>query len=606
MKKIDINFQKRLIKMRKTIFLKLTFVLALSITLFSCSEDFLEESNPNNLSTDSFWKNTTDLNIGLIGAYKAFSNANNYKLIDELARTDLAWSSGYQRPNNTNDRYLQTFNEANSAAAQKWTQLYTTIFRANQVIDAVENLLPNMSTSEKEEAIVIDAQAKFIRGWAYFILHSSFNQGSVPIWDVVPGGDYGFYREAMPAETVREFYLNDLEYASENLPNSWPDVEKGRVTAGAAVAVIGQSNLHAGNYPEAALYFKRVIDNFGYSLTENIGSNFTTMDELNEESILELVYSTDYKNELNQWDARDVASTSGYQKQLTGSGGNWFGAVAANWLILEYRNEPLDYADNRNKITEEDGTERFRKFSLRTSYSIAIADDIDMPYYEGKTTGEGGIFNVKMTAFWRKHTNWDLGAADEDAISPGKVRTGINERMIRLAEIYLQYAECMAQMGNTDEALLYINKVRRRSAVQLLGPHGSGEFPLNDHDGLTYNADQIMEHLMWKEYPLELSCEGHGNRNIDLRRWGVKKERFEELAAKRYTAETFTFQDEDGNTVNRWGSIVKELPLGDPLIDENWNEFQAASVNYVESEHAYWKLPVSEEITNPFINGGDN
>jgi hypothetical protein len=154
-------------------------------------------------------------------------------------------------------------------------------------------------------------------------------------------------------------------------------------------------------------------------------------------------------------------------------------------------------------------------------------------------------------------------------------------------------------MGNVDEALSYINKVRRRSALMLLGLNGTGEFPANDHDNTSYDATSLMEHLRYKEYPLELSCEGDGNRNVDLRRWGVKKQRFQELAAKRYGADDHPVVLENGNTTTRWGSIVKELPVGDADIDENWNEFQEAAENYNEATHAYWPAPNGETISNP-------
>ncbi len=590
--------------MKKVFNLKITLVLALFLTLVGCKEDFLEETNPNNLSTGSFWKNVLDLEQGLVAAYKGMSSPHNVNLVNELSRSDLAWSSGWQRPNNNNEYYLQTFNNASGAPINKWAALYRTIFRANQVIEAAENLMGTHGNEEDEErALVISAEARFIRGYSYFMLHNSFNQGSVTLITGVSKGGSEFYQPLSSAEEIRNFYIQDLEFAAENLPSTWNDVQQGRVTAGAAVAVLGQSELYAGNYDQAATYFKSVIDDFGYALTPDIGSNFTTRDELNEESILELTYSTDFKNELNPWDSRDVASTSGYQKLFTGAPGQWFGAVCANWLILEYRNDTPDFSDPRNIIREDDGSERFRKFSLRTSASVALVDDDDTEYYGSPRTGQAANFNVKMTAFWRKHTNWDLGFDREEAISPGKVRTGINERLIRLAEIYLQYAEAVIKGGTdesgVEEAMLYINKVRRRSAVQLLGPNGSGEFPGNDHDNVVYTAQSLMEHLMFKEYPLELSAEGDGNRNIDLRRWGIKAERFRELAMRRYYGDHYEVTKEDGDTVTRWESIVNETTPDDPLVNDAWNEFQEASVNYNEASHAYWPIPNSEIITNP-------
>jgi tetratricopeptide (TPR) repeat protein len=605
MKVLDIKIHKKHFNMKNIRIGKLTLIMLFLVTLVSCSDDYLEQSNPNQLSTDSFWKTVDDLNVGLVATYKSFSSDNNYMLLDELVRSDLAWGTGWQRPFNVNDRYLQTFNEASKPGEQKWSQLYTTIFRANQVIEAVDKLKGTLSGEEEEaEAELVKAQATFIRGFSYFVLSTTFNKGKVVLWDVVPGGEYGFYRDISTAQEIKDFYRADLEYAKNTLPTTWEDVrEKGRVTAGAAEAVLGQSYLAENDFTKASVYLKNVIDNYGYALTSNIGSNFTTMDELNEESILEIVRSTDYKGELNQWDWRDTGASS-LQQRLTPIGG-WNGGVAANWLILEYRNDPLDYADPRNKIIAADGTESFRKFSLRTSWSVAIVDDTALEYYGEATPVEAHHFQNKMSCYWRKHTNWDLGFESEAARSPGKVRSGINERLIRLGEIYLQYAECMIELGNVDEAMLYINKIRRRAGVQLLGLNGSGEFPLNDHDNQSYDDASLMKHLRYKEYPLELSCEGHGGtRNVDLRRWGVKGQRFAELAAKRYKGDHYTWTKADGTAgPTRWGSIIVELDPSDALVEDAWNEFQEAAVNYNNDSHGYWRLPNGETITNPVLGG---
>lgn len=589
---------------KTTLFNKMALMTVCALLMTACQESFLEQNNPNQISTATFWKNISDLDLGLVATYKGFSSAGNYRLIEGVVSSDLAWGSGYQRPFNSNQFYQQTFNDASTAINDKWQALYKTIFRANQVIFAVENLKGQLKNdAEEAKAVVIGAQARFIRGYAYFILYHSFNEGKVVIWDKIPGGDNGFSSVIQPAADVKAFILADMQYASEKLPTTWPDAQKGRITAGAAVAVMGQTYLYENNFVEAAKYFKRVIEDYGYSLTPDIGSNFTTRDELNQESILELVYSTAFKSELNQWDSRDVATTSGYNKQLTGGSDSWNGAVVANWLILEYRNEKLDYSDDRNKVTVN-GVTKFRKFSLRTSASVALVDDVDTGYYGFAETGQGSNFSNKLDAFWRKHTNWDLGMKNEEAVSPGKVRSGVNERLIRLGQIYLQYAECLNEQGSTDEALLYINKVRRRSAAQLLGLVGSGEFPLNDHDGVTYDQGKVRDHLRVKEYPLELSCEGNGmDRNVDLRRWGAtyKADRYTFLASKSYTADHFVVVMPDGKLATRWESIVKEV---DPsLVNHNWDEFYSASINYNPSIHAYWPLPNSEFIANPNVLG---
>jgi len=564
---------------------------------FAC-KDFLEESNPNEMSTDSYWLTLDDCDNGLIAVYNAFKNGNIMRTGDEYNRSDLTWP-GWGRPNTTNAYYLQTFTSASDSPNSKWDALYKGIFRANQVIEAVNNL---MGTGiDEERATEIMAQARFFRGLFYFYLHNSFNNGSVLIFDFVPQDEVDFYQTVRPADEVRAFFTADLEYAYANLPAKWVVRDLGRATAGAAAAVLGKSYLYAAEYDKAAVYFKDVIENseYGYALAQNVADNFTTKNELNSESILEIVYSLNYKNELNAYDEGNTSSSLNFLFSPTGG---WRAVLPSLWLIMAYKNDPMDVNDPRNYVTNPDGTSRLRTYSLRTSYSIALVDDIDMTYYQKPITAEGAVFNNSETAYYRKHTNWDI-TDNEKNISQATPRSGVNYRVIRLADVYLMYAECLIKGGSDNsgvtEAMKYINRVRHRSALQLIGLNGTGEFPAADHNNQVYDAQNLMAHLMYTERPLELSVEGNAIRTIDLRRWGVTKQRFEELSIKKYWKLNYPFVDSKGKNVTRWGGILTETEVANqvPLID-----YQQAAQNYVESAHAYLPLPNSESITNPELN----
>ncbi len=561
---------------------------------FASCNDFLEENNPNEMSTDTFWKTLDDLNSGLIGVYNSFKNGNILSISAEYNRSDMTWP-GWGRPNTTDPYYLQNFNEAAGAPNGKWEALYKGIFRANQVIKASEDLMGTFGNEDQEKgALHVLAQARFLRGLFYFYLHNSFNNGNVIIYDFVPKDEADFSLSVSPAEDVQNFYLADLEFAHQNLPPIWNKTkDKGRVTAGAAAAVLGKSYLYDGDYQQAAVYFRDVIENsaYGYALTASIGDNFTTRAELNEESILEINYSLNYKSEISVWAEEQVSNTLNFTFSPVGG---WRSVYPSSWLIMAYKNDSIDINDPRNQVIGEDGTPRLRKYSLRTSYSIALVDDPDMPYYQ-KTTAQATFFNNKETAYYRKYTNWDIVENEKDIVP--SLRSGVNVRVIRLADVYLMYAECLIQGGsNVDEAMIYINRVRHRSALQLLGPQGSGEFPTANHDGKIYSAQSLMDHLMYVERPLELSVEGNAIRHIDMRRWGITKQRFEELSKRKYNADHFKFVNEKGENKTRWASILKEVTEDD---NPDFADYVQAAVNYIESAHAYWPLPNSEIVANP-------
>ncbi|MDN5211755.1 RagB/SusD family nutrient uptake outer membrane protein [Fulvivirgaceae bacterium BMA12] len=579
--------------MKKQLLKHIAVGLIVIIPFASCN-DFLEENNPNEMSTDTFWKTLEDLNSGLIGVYNSFKNGNILAIGAEYNRSDMTWP-GWGRPNTNNPYYLQNFNEAAGAPNGKWEALYKGIFRANQVIKASEDLMGTFGNEDQETgALHVLAQARFLRGLFYFYLHNSFNEGKVIIYDFVPKDEADFSKPISAAEEVQNFYLTDLEFAHQNLPPIWNKTkDKGRVTAGAAAAVLGKSYLYDGDYQQAATYFRDVIENpeYGYALTASIGDNFTTRGELNEESILEINYSLNYKSEISVWAEEQVSSTLNFTFSPVGG---WRSVYPSSWLIMAYKRDSIDINDPRNQVIGEDGLPRFRKYSLRTSYSIALVDDPDMPYYQ-KTTAQAARFNNKETAYYRKYTNWDIVENEKDIVP--SLRSGVNVRVIRLADVYLMYAESLIQgSGNVEEAMTYINRVRHRSALQLLGPEGSGEFPTANHDGKIYNAQSLMDHLMYVERPLELSVEGNAIRHIDMRRWGITKQRFEELSKRKYNADHFKFVDEKGENKTRWGSVLMEVTEDD---NPDFADYVQAAVNYIESAHAYWPLPNSEIVANP-------
>ncbi len=589
----------------KKIFFRYLALGLMFIIPFACT-DFLDEKDPNQLSTDSFWLTLDDCNTGLTAVYNSWKNGNVLAIGDEANRSDMTWP-GWGRPNTTNQYYLQTFTDASSTPNNKWEACYKGIFRANQVIEGLTKILPNQVTPESQEnATSIMAQARFLRGLFYSYLYNGFNKGSVIIYDFVPKDEKDFYQTVAPAEEVEKFFLADLEYAYQNLSvnyNNYKFVsDKGRVTKGAAAAVLGQHYLYQKKYDLAVTYLKDVITNpdYRYSLTANIGDNFTTKNEFNSESILEIAYSTKFKSEVNVYDEEQTSNTLHMMVAPAGTPGGYRSILPSCWLIMAYKNDKMDPTDSRNFVTDPVTKEqRLRKYSLRTSYSIALPDDPDLSYY-GLTTAQAGQFNNLETSYFRKYSNWDIVTSEK----PSLLRSGVNVRVIRLADVYLMYAEALIK-GGTDnagvaEAMRYINKVRYRSALQLLGMDGTGEYPTSSHDNLVYDASSLMNELMYVERPLELSIEGNSTRVIDLRRWNITKQRFTELSTQTYYAVDFPYVDATGKNATKWGSVlmsgVNPNPTGNKLQD-----YIQAAANYNEDSHGYWPLPSSESISNPVL-----
>ncbi|MGA9639652.1 RagB/SusD family nutrient uptake outer membrane protein [Flavobacterium sp.] len=591
---------------------KLIILLGLAVVLNSCQDDFLEQKNPNALPTSEFWKNATDLSSGLNATYNAFKNEDCLSMTDENERSDMGYPN-YTRPLvGIYPLYFQSFNNITDTPNKKWAALYNGVFRANQVIEAykrLEGTFDATGANSADTAMRIYAEARALRGWFYFTLHNSFNKGSVILFDFVPKDNSEYQKPLSSSDAVLKFYRDDLLFAKEKL-TALPLVSTalpGRISAGACEALLGKSYIYAGDFTTAADYFKNVIDNYGYELMPSIGSNFTTKDEFNKESILEINYTVDLK--ADQTSSEQLLSSS--LGQAIGPGG-YSGSFPASWLIMKYKNEPVDYADPKNiGLKNAQGVIMNRRYSERASYSIAFVDDTnpDFGYYGANTTAELPKFDRQHISFWRKYTNWDIQTTDETNTKSGiKGRSGVNIRVIRLADIYLLYAECMIEANNNGEALKYINKIRKRSHVVLLGKAAGSEYnnAQTTFDDLDYTKTSLTEHLRYTERPLELSFEGGDARLIDLRRWGVTKERFQYLATLRYDNYALLAKGNGDNPV-RFRCVVYntgDIPDSNAQLtslrtkEPELNEFEVAAINYNSERHGYFPIPLSEVNAN--------
>ncbi len=109
------------------------------------------------------------------------------------------------------------------------------------------------------------------------------------------------------------------------------------------------------------------------------------------------------------------------------------------------------------------------------------------------------------TGYWLK--KWAQPASQWRPDGSTNIRR-LPQQLIRLAELYLNLAECEAALDNTGAALEALNKVRGRAGVRDLTAADLALMPLTD--------------WVRAERYIELFCEGH--RYYDVRRWLIAPE----------------------------------------------------------------------------------
>ncbi|NJB35246.1 RagB/SusD family nutrient uptake outer membrane protein [Croceivirga sp. JEA036] len=560
--------------------LKLLPMAALTLAM-SCNEnEFLDEVNPNTITTETFWESQKQFESALVTVYGAtqFQSISGELLQHEMILGDIAGTESWYRP--FAFRNL-TYTDASIYVVDKWNELYVGIYRANQVIQNLADADPSVFQEGAKESI--EAQAKFLRAFFYFQLAHTYG-GAVIRTDVPTGLDDLEGAFSSIEKVTNTMIIPDLEYAQANLPQVWDGKDLGRITWGAATSLLGKVYLYQEDWTQAASLFKTVIDSGIYSLTEDPMDNIRHDTEFNSESIFEVAYNADVNPgapggavDDNQFETG--AEASGMARAI---GQLNFGAF--NTLLPTYYLHELfinDEVDPDNPIN--DGNQQ----SKRMFASIAPLNGEGL--YYGLEYGEKGGWAFGQSAYVKKHTNW-YHLPNEDGLS----RSGINFRHIRLADVYLMYAEAILNSGGSvDEAIDYIDLIRSRAGVKTLRQYladNGNTFPqlhvsIQVHGAQPMVAptrENVMTHLKRVERPIELCFEGH--RWKDLVRWGMVQEVFTELRA-----------DEVWREANK-EAIFDQFPLR--IVERVRPDFFLCSDNYDPAVHNYFPIPAQELQTN--------
>src|SRR5699024_3064261 len=161
-----------------------------------------------------------------------------------------------------------------------WSGHYSLINLTNNVITAIDSI------AEPDNSTLINvAEAKFLRGWAYFNLVRAF--GEVPIIDFRITDQASAIRPKSTIEEVYELIDSDISEAVALLPEIWEDFP-GRATRGSALAVQTKTFMARRHFSEALQSAKSIISSGVYKLADDYSKIFTEDGENNLESIFEI------------------------------------------------------------------------------------------------------------------------------------------------------------------------------------------------------------------------------------------------------------------------------------------------------------------------------
>ena len=467
--------------MRYTYKALLFFGLA-STLLLSCSDDFVNV-NSEDENSENFFNTEEDYQNALIGAYDLLQSSYLNVMLGEIA-SDNTLAGGESA---TDVPGIQEIDDMihtpiNDQLRDIWNWMYGGVNRANYILEFKDKIdFPNKAN--------VLGQATFLRAYYYFELVKFFGDVPLAVDQRLLFGDQNTIDRTPAAEVYAQIEL-DLIFAADNLPLT--QTQTGRVTKGAAQALLGKVYLYQSKYSLAAPVLDDVINSGVYDLVADYSTLFENDNENNVESVFEIQYT-------------DVEGAGFGCLQC--SEGN----VAIGFNGPRNFNGPLfESGFSFNVPTQEvfdafDQDDARREFAILDIVAFAEANS-DFNGGAGVTFTEGfehtGYFNRKYIP-----RVGDTNIGDQNLTNPG------NYRAIRFADVLLMGAEAHNQGDGNDElARQYLNRVRERTTLSDVNASGSA-----------------LTQAIYNERRLELVGEGH--HFFDLVRTGRAAQEIEGFTA---------------------------------------------------------------------------
>ncbi|MEN8155606.1 MAG: RagB/SusD family nutrient uptake outer membrane protein [Bacteroidota bacterium] len=505
---------------------KYIILLAISTGLLSCNEDILNVENPNVPTQDTFWGTVDDAQKGLTAVYSQFTRVGNWSRWIYF-RYDLTSDEGYSNTpwGELGDwtRFVYVNYNFIQGGHTIFKGHYKQIFQCNQIIAYAPDIEgENDAENDLRDAII--AQAKFIRALDYFNLVVLFENLPISLEPSKAGDKH----EVGGPDVIYPIIIQDLEDAIADLPEVWTeDADKGRVTKGAAYALLGKVYMQLHQWQDAKDAFDHLVTGdlaLYYGLMDDYVDNFTHYKENNMESVFEIQFSDANETSMDMNNGSDIdddiaeMSLGSSRSQFFAPTG-WKDGQPRPWLVDEYKREQtVDSLENGN----------YYDTRLLTSiiYPDMFKDFPNVTLFNGTITK--WKFTWKKKLFFRKYGD-DYFKERTDYFSP------INYRVIRYADVLLCYAECLAELDDVANAVIYVDRVRQRPSTNL-PPMASSSDP--DIAASINSKDTFLKRLQM-ERSLELSLESV--RWIDLRRWGLleTQEGIDELITRDADFENF-------------------------------------------------------------------
>jgi hypothetical protein len=468
----------------KNFCIALVGIAAISI-LGSCKKDFLDRSPQGSYTSDNYPypKGSGPFDGEINATYeilRSYDASGSGFIAATSIRSDDAdkGSSATDGPTSMEmDNFTITTN--NVLVNDLWRGYFNIVNKANIVLDKVANDLDPGTPAEAK--ISAEAEAKFLRGYAYFMLVRFF--GRVPLVDQVY--DDPASQSNIPQSEPGAIYTlieSDLTFAAANLPMSWDPKFIGRATKGAANGILAKVYLTRKNWNMAMSAARQVMNSGQYDLSISYDDIFKETGENSKESVFEIQATA------NLQEKRAYGSQFASIQGVRGTG---------IWNLGWGFNIPNTRLEGAYEAGDPRKARTFLFAGGTSVYGESVPLGLPNTRYNHKVHSNPATRNSLLDNF----SYW------------------MNIRILRYADVVLMFAEAANEVGgtqNTADALEALNSVRKRA-------RGSNNAILPD---ITTTNQEELRAAIRQERRVELAMEH--DRFFDLVRWGTASEAFQE------------------------------------------------------------------------------
>jgi len=491
----------------------LSAIILLAVGLFSCNEkEFLALDNPGNLSSSSFPQSLSQLESEIGNSY-GFRTGAVWGIpgggMSTLGIEHFLYSTkgdGWDAFNQAAG-LLWNLNEPNFWGVTMYSQGFEGVKRDNSIIEDCQRYYIKAQEKEKAYVKILEGEALIGRAIDVFYLQGFYGESigddadkkGMVMRRSVPKTREETYVARSSTKATYDSIIVDLKKGIELMGDyKFPSDQQGRFTALGAKALLGKVYVYLKRWPEAQTMLKSVIDDPTTALVSK--AKFKKMwvdgkDDFNSETLLSLnsaLAPTDnFGFDGGSNGLPRMFGTSYAIKNYDGT----YGSTGFSWSMGFYPDENIKrFGYSQPLWTKEMDPVYIATAKVKRADSLSYdprlfayayqpwvdSIQVDGTYYKVAYPFENNFKSGPSKIYHLFNLRKYMYTSFEPTKNPDtKGNSAVNIPIIRLADVYLLYAEALINGGGSSAvALDYINKVHRRA-------YG---FPINASSPVDYSS----------------------------------------------------------------------------------------------------------------------